>query len=209
IETVAVPAPAAELRAAADTLGGERAGVLATAEELRAAEGLHRAAVGEALPVLSVGTDYARIGFGDEVVPAWDRWVNDWTVYARLSVPLFTGGRLAGRRDEARADLRDAELRLKSARELSARDSVAVLRDRTAAEASWEASRGVVSQAARAYEIAEVRFREGISTQTELSDSRLGLEDARANEAVAAREVLVARLREVLLPWLPLGSGER
>lgn len=209
IETVAVPAPAAELRAAADTLGGERAGVLATAEELRAAEGLHRAAVGEALPVLSVGTDYARIGFGDEVVPAWDRWVNDWTVYARLSVPLFTGGRLAGRRDEARADLREAELRLKSARELSARDSVAVLRDRTAAEASWEASRGVVSQAARAYEIAEVRFREGISTQTELSDSRLGLEDARANEAVAAREVLVARLREVLLPWLPLGSGER
>ena len=65
-----------------------------------------------------------------------------------------------------------------------------------------------MEQAARAYEIAEVRFREGVSTQTELSDSRIGLAQARANEAQAARDLLVARLREALLPWLPLGAGE-
>lgn len=203
-----VPVPAGELLAAADTLGGERAGVRATAERLRAAEGLHRAAVGEALPVLSVGSDYARVGFGDAVVPAWDRWVNDWTVYARLSVPLFTGGRLSGRRAEARADLHEAELRLQSARELASRDSVATLRNRAAAESAWDASRGAVAQAARAYEIAEVRFREGVSTQTELSDARISLAEARANEAQAARDLLVARLRQVLLPWLPLGAAE-
>jgi outer membrane protein TolC len=203
-----VPAPAVELVAAADTLGGERAGVRATAERLRAAEGLHRAAVGEALPVLSVGSDYARVGFGDEVVPAWDSWVNDWTVYARLSVPLFTGGRLSGRRAEARADLHEAELRLRSARELAARDSVAALHNRASAASAWDASRGAVVQAVRAYEIAEVRFREGVSTQTELSDSRLDLAQARANEVQAARDLLVARLREALLPWLPLGAGE-
>ena len=204
-----LPAPVGGFLAAADTLGGERAGVLASTEELRAAEGLGRAAEGEALPVLALGSDYARIGFGDAVVPDRNRWVSDWTVWARVTLPLFTGGRLAGRRTEAAADVRDAELRLRSARELSARDSVAVERSRVAAEAAWAASRGAVSQASRAYDIAEVRFREGISTQTELSDSRLGLEVARANEAQAGRDVLVARLREALLPWLPLGAGER
>jgi outer membrane protein TolC len=206
-EPATLPTPAREIRAAADTLGGERAEVLASAERLRAAEGLQQAATGEALPVLSVGSDYARIGFGDDVVPDWGQWVNDWTVYAQVSVPLFTGGRLAGRRDEAAADRRDAELRLRAARELAARDSVAVLVDREAAEETWRASRGAAGEAARAYEIAEVRFREGISTQTELADSRLGLQLARANEVQAARDVLVARLREALLPWLPLGAG--
>jgi outer membrane protein TolC len=64
-----------------------------------------------------------------------------------------------------------------------------------------------VQQASRAYEIAEVRYGAGLSTQLELSDARLQLRQAEANRAVAARDLQVARARAALLPNLPLGNA--
>src|SRR4029078_209499 len=75
--------------------------------------------------------------------------------------------------------------------------------DLAEARAAWEASQGTASQAARAYSIAEVRSREGISTQLELSDSRILLEQAVANRALAARNLQVARVKLALLPDIP------
>ena len=63
-----------------------------------------------------------------------------------------------------------------------------------------------MEQAQRAYAIAEVRYREGISTQTELSDARLLLQQAEANRAQAARDLQVARVRSALLRDLPFGG---
>jgi outer membrane protein TolC len=76
-----------------------------------------------------------------------------------------------------------------------------------AARSAWEATAGTVQQANRAYEIADVRFRAGVSTQLELSDSRLQLQQAEANRALAARDLQVARARVALLPEQPLGAG--
>ena len=69
------------------------------------------------------------------------------------------------------------------------------------------ASSGTVEQAQRAYEIADLRYREGLSTQTELLDARVALEQAQGNRAVAARDLQVARMRLLLLPALPLTSA--
>ena len=70
---------------------------------------------------------------------------------------------------------------------------------------------GTVQQAQRAYQIANVRFTNGVSTQLELSDARLSLQQAEANRAQAARDLQVARARVALLPDLPVsapsGSG--
>ena len=79
------------------------------------------------------------------------------------------------------------------------------IRDR--AEASYAASVGTDEQAAKAYSIAEVRFREGISTQVELLQSRTQYEQARVNRVTAARDLEVARLRVAFLKDLPLGTG--
>jgi len=64
---------------------------------------------------------------------------------------------------------------------------------------------GTIEQATRAYQIAEVRFQSGVSTQLELADARLQLQLAEANRAQAARDLQVARARVALLPDLPLG----
>jgi outer membrane protein TolC len=74
------------------------------------------------------------------------------------------------------------------------------------AAASYDASVGTDTQAARAYAIAEVRFQEGISTQVELQQSRTQYEQARLNRVLAARDLAVAQLRVAFIKDLPVGS---
>src|SRR6185369_13651453 len=89
-------------------------------------------------------------------------------------------------------------------REFAALDSRVTINNLMQARAAWQASQGTAEQAGRAYSIATVRYKEGISTQVELSDSRILLEQAVANRALAARNLQVARVKLALLPDLPL-----
>ena len=107
----------------------------------------------------------------------------------------------------ARADVDGAKARLQLTKELADLDDASVRAALGGARAEWEASGGVVQQAARAYEIAELRFREGLSTQLELSDARLLLAQAQVNRSRAARDLQITRVRLALLPELPLGGG--
>ncbi|MBL8986613.1 MAG: TolC family protein, partial [Gemmatimonadetes bacterium] len=66
---------------------------------------------------------------------------------------------------------------------------------------------GTSAQATRAYQIADLRFREGVSTQTELLDARIALQQAEVNRAQAARDLQIARVRVALLSELPLGGA--
>ena len=72
------------------------------------------------------------------------------------------------------------------------------------AQSSWLASVGTASQANRAYTIAEVRYREGLSTQVDLADARVLLQQSEVNRAIAARDLQVARIKLALLRDLPL-----
>ena len=135
-------------------------------------------------------------------------WRTNWTVGASMSVPIMTGGRLKADEMVAAADVAASRARLQQTRELTALDSETARQELIAAEAAWTANAGTVAQARRAYEIAELRYREGISTQLELAESRLALESAEANRAQAARDLQVARARLALLPNLPLSGGQ-
>lgn len=131
---------------------------------------------------------------------------NNWTVTGALAFPLFTGGNIHGDVVIAEANLREAQAQLRimrQAAQLDARDAGYRL---MAAEALWKSSVGTTQLAERAYEIALVRYKEGVSTQTELLDQRLALEQARANRAIAARDLQVARVRLALIRDLPVGT---
>jgi outer membrane protein len=132
--------------------------------------------------------------------------LTDWTISVRASVPLFTGGRIKGEVEAAQAEADIARLRLRQAREAASREAVSAAQLLDAATASFVASTGTAEQAARAYQIAEVRVREGLSTLTDLADARLQRQQADANRAQAARDLQVARLRVLLLRDLPLGA---
>src|SRR5262249_38719425 len=78
--------------------------------------------------------------------------------------------------------------------------------DLARAQAALQSNTSTVDQARRAYSIAQIRLREGVSSQLELNDSRLQLEQAEVNRAQALRDVQVARARLALLRDLPLGQ---
>ena len=156
-------------------------------------------------PSLTLNSTYTRIAYPSGFWPAFDR--TNWSIGASVTLPILTGGRQRGDEVVARADVEQAEAQLQQVRELAALDTRSAWAELLAARAAWEASAGTVEQAGRAYEIADVRYRAGVSTQLELSDSRLLLQQAEANRAQAARDLQVARARVALLPNLPIGTG--
>jgi outer membrane protein TolC len=164
-----------------------------------------RLAEAQKRPNVSLTSTYARIGYPTGALPLFDR--TNWSVGANVTLPLLTGGRQRGDEAVARAELTQAQAQLQQVQEQAAVDTRSAWAELLAARAAWDASAGTVEQAARAYEIADVRYRAGVSTQLELSDSRLLLQQAEANRAQAARDLQVARARVALLPMLPIGVG--
>jgi outer membrane protein TolC len=152
-----------------------------------------------------LSSQYAKLNFPEDAFPS-GRFLTDWTIGVSLRLPLFTGGRLGGDRMIARAGVDQARLRLRQVEEQARLDTRNSIANAEEAEARWLATTGTVRQAQRAYEIAEIRYREGISTQTELSDSRLQLQEAQANRAQAARDLQIARVRLALIKDLPLAT---
>ncbi|MBM3749650.1 MAG: TolC family protein [Acidimicrobiia bacterium] len=155
-------------------------------------------------PTVSFVSQYSATNYPSSVLPNFGRIRNNWTLGALVTMPVFAGFRIPAEEAAAKADLTEAEARLKQARELAALQRSTALQDMEAARAAWEATAGTIAQATRAYEIADLRFREGLSTQLELSDSRLALQSAQANRAQAARDLQLARVRVALLPDLPI-----
>ena len=190
-----------------DTSTEARATVRQLGEALTAQEAQRRIARSEYLPNLTLSTSYGRVAFPNAGVPSWNQFVNNWTVSVGATMPLFTGGRIRGENTVARANVAEAKARLQQTREFASLDARQAVAELQQAVATLAASGGTAEQATRAYNIAEVRFREGLSTQLELTESRLLLQQARANRAQAARDFQVARLRLTLLKDLPLGSG--
>ncbi|HEX2716835.1 MAG TPA: TolC family protein [Gemmatimonadaceae bacterium] len=195
----------------ADTTVESRAQVRQLAENVRIQESAFRIARAQRLPAVVLSTQYGRTGYPKTMgnIPRWNDFFPNWTVTAAVSVPVFTGGRITGEEMEARANLEEARESHQQIRELAELDARSAIAELEQAQAAWLASQGTSEQAARAYTIAEVRYREGISTQLELSQSRLLLQEAEANRAYAARNLLVARARLSLLRDLPLGGSSQ
>jgi outer membrane protein TolC len=205
-DTALVDSPrlAAVVERLGDTATAARAPVRQASEAVVAQRGLLRVAQGQRLPQVALTSQYAQLAYPGRVTPFGADFVSDWTVALGLQLPIFTGGRIGGEVAVARANLSQAELRLQQSRELAEVDARNAAIQLEAAQAGWQASAGTVEQAARAYQIAELRYREGISTQTELLDSRIQLQQAQASRARAARDLQVAKVRIALLPALPI-----
>jgi len=193
--------------AASDTSVEDRSAVRQARENVSASRALLRAARGQRLPALSLSTNYQRFAYPSTGLPGLNEFYPNWSVAVGLSLPIFTGGRIRGDEIVAEANLAEARARLDQTREYAALDAQVALTQLEQAAAAYAASAGTSEQAARAYQIAEVRYREGISTQVELNDSRLLLQQSQANRAQAARDLQVARVRLALLRDLPLQAA--
>jgi outer membrane protein len=157
------------------------------------------------MPSVSLNSTYARIAYPENVAPTFDR--ANWSVGISMSVPILTGGRQRGDEAVAKAELEQSLLQQRQMEELAALDTRSAWAELLAARVAWESTAGTVQQANRAYEIADVRYGAGVSTQLELSDARVQRQQAQANRAISARDLQVARAKVALLPDLPVGNA--
>ena len=180
----------------------ERTTVRQTEYGVQASEAAVEIAASQFKPRVNVSSAFTAYAY--DPLPAYNR--RDWTLGASVSLPLLDGGRRKANRAIAEATLEESRQQLQQVRELSELDQRNAHATYRAARAAWEASAGTVEEAQRAYAIADVRYREGLSTQLELNDARLALERAGASRAQAARDLQVTRSRLALLADLPVGA---
>jgi outer membrane protein TolC len=181
----------------------ERTAVKQTEAGVQANEAAVQVTQAEFKPRVNLGSSFTAYAY--DPLPAFNR--RDWTVGATVSLPILDGGRRKANRAIAQATLDESREQLQEVRELAEFDQRSAHATWQAARAAWEATSGTVEEAQRAYQIADVRYREGLSTQLELNDARLALERAEATRAQAARDLQVTRSRLALLPDLPVGAG--
>ena len=183
----------------------ERTAITQAEATVRLREASLKLATAQKMPSVSLTSTYSRIAYPEDVLPNFNR--TNWSVGAAMTVPILTGGRQRGDEAVAQSDLIQAQAERRQVVELAALDTRSAWAELLAARATWEATSGTIEQAQRAFQIATVRFTAGVSTQLELSDSRLLLQQAEANRVQAARDLQVARARVALLPDLPVGGG--
>ncbi|HTL32089.1 MAG TPA: TolC family protein [Kofleriaceae bacterium] len=156
-------------------------------------------------PSVAAGTDFGLVNYHDH--PFNSDWRTNWTLGLTLSLPIFDGFRRLANQRASEADLKQAKAVAQNAIEVSEVDAEQAAAAVAAAAQTLETSTRTVGQAERAYQIAELRFQQGASTHLELVDARVQLEQALLIKARSSRQLRAARLREALLPGLPLGGA--
>jgi outer membrane protein len=165
-------------------------------EDLRTAE--LRVQQVEYLPKVSLFGSYqvnaqqngAPAFFGDSMTRATSKWVG-----ISVSVPVFTGFQRGARVDQGKAALSQVQNQSALAR-LQAEGQVKSVLEQ--AEEALERARGqrlAVSQAGRGFEIASAQYREGLSSQLELTDAEVALRQSEYNYAQAVYDYLVFKAR--------------
>jgi outer membrane protein TolC len=180
----------------------DRTAVADVATSVRIREASLKLVEAQKKPSVAFNSIYARNAYPAGTVPTFDR--TNWTLGVSMSVPILTGGRQRGDEAVAIAELEQARAQRQQVEELAALDTRSAWAELVASRAAWEATAGTIQQAQRAYQIANVRFTNGVSTQLELSDARLSLQLAEANWPQAARDLQGARV--ALLPNLPVSG---
>jgi outer membrane protein len=193
-----------------DTSVASRATVRQAEAQLTAQEQALQAARLARLPSVQLTSLYQRFAYPPEgtfLPNSFGLFFPNWTVTLGLSFPILSGGRIAGERMVAEANVLEARARLQQTRDGAELDAILAVTQLEQAQAAYAAAIGIDAQAEQAYRIAEVRFREGISTPVELTESRVQLEQARLQRVTTARDLEVATLRLALLKDLPLTPG--
>jgi outer membrane protein TolC len=131
--------------------------------------------------------------------PGVNAWRQDWNVALALSWVPFDGFGRGGRIAEAQARLREARMQQALLEETLQVQYAAALGDFETAAANITARREAVSLAEQTLELADLRYRNGLATQLEVSDAALQRDQARVNEieALAAYVTAIAQLERL------------
>ena len=175
-----------------ETSVAKRPALLAAEAEVDARRYVLNVNKGRRWPDLSLSSTLSHQAFPRDEFPARSQFRRNWDASIKLEVPIFSGLRTEGQIQQARADLEKAAADRDRLRESAAVEAAQARAELQRSLSTLMARRQTVRQAQRAWELAGVRYRNGMSVQIEVSDTRLQLQTAEVNEVQATRDYLVA-----------------
>ena len=136
-------------------------------------------------------------------------WFSDRSLNMTLSWPVFDGFRAKSNVDLAQAQMQLAEAQLRQQRERVTIEVAQARAELARARATFEARRQTGLEATEAFELAQLRYARGLSTQLEVSDAQLALLTAQVGEARATSDLYLAaaELARSLGRPIPLPGG--
>ena len=123
---------------------------------------------------------------------ALDNENNSWTVGLNLSIPIFTGGATRARVQKAQVSLNKARLELDRGRDNIAKEIKSVRLRLDESHERITSARATLGAAEKAFSIADATAKTGLTTQLQLKDSRIALDQATTGYYSAVCEYLVA-----------------
>ena len=141
-------------------------------------------------PSLSAVAAYGYSAMSNEW--AFENENNSWTVGLNLSIPIFTGGATKARVQKARVSLNKARLQLDRGRDNIAKEVKSVRLRLEEAHERITSARATMAAADKAFSIAEATAKTGLTTQLQLKDSRIALDQATNGYYAAVCEYLIA-----------------
>jgi outer membrane protein TolC len=151
-----------------------------------------RVAKSEWFPSVHVIGNFGFQAYPNTVAPPVSDWRSDWNVQLAVTWLPFDGFGRRGRIGEAQAQLRDAVVQRTQVEEGLEVELTAALGDYRTAQAEIAARHETVDLARQTLDLAELRYRNGLATQLEVSDTALLLDQARVNEIQALHDLVKA-----------------
>jgi outer membrane protein TolC len=117
---------------------------------------------------------------------------SDRQLALNLSFPIFDGFRVRSNVELAQAQYRVAELQLQQQRETVALEVARARAELRRSSAAYAATQQNSSEAQEAFQLAQLRYTRGLTTQLEVSDAQLALLIAQSTEARATYDLFLA-----------------
>ena len=182
---------------------------LKSAEEtVKAREALLRVEKSARWPQLVAQATVSHQAFPADGWPVQDQFQRSMDAMLKLEWPLFQGFRTFGGVQRATYELRAAEAQRDAMRITADLELAQATLGVEEAVATLVARRGTAKLAERAHHLADVRWRNGMGTQLEVSDALLRMQDAQVNEVQALKDyrLSLARLQRAAGQPVPLQS---
>ncbi len=160
------------------------------------------------LPEVSLFANYSQQAYPGDVVPGGGDWVDDFAVGLRLDLALFDGFLTSGRVSEAKAQLQSEAQRLAILREERRLAVEQRSGELERARADLMSRQQTVRFAARAHDLARLRYDEGAANLFDVADVRVTELLARINEARARYDMMVALARLEKLTGRPFLTSQ-
>jgi HAE1 family hydrophobic/amphiphilic exporter-1 len=182
-----------DLATAVDRALARRGDLVAERRTVELADELVDVERAEGYPSISLFLNLNRRSSSEELWPEDRDFTQSATAALALDIPIFDGRRTQGRTLQARADYVAAVERMRGLERDVELEVLDMWQSVQAADEGVRATSATVGLAQRAYDIASVRFRSGLSIQLELDEAEQNLIEAQSLAAEALYLHMLAR----------------